>query len=244
MTVNKIEVSYGRTVSGPKDYESRKAEATIGVTLDVTTGETVVDLELDEAMSYAMNVVHMTLGIGGANKTTPKSQPVAPVDTGTEEAPVEELTRGQKAARTRAANKAKQEAEEDAKAELPVAPEITDDNSGTEEDVTTRSPEPEPEDDIMGLRDDDEFDMDAPIVAEEPEEVHDEISDVELGAEINKKVKLLKGEGDAEAVKRVQAAIASFNTNGVDPYTAGMMSQAQRRKFLAKLDALKARKAS
>ena len=224
MTVNKIEVSYGRTIS-PKEYESKRADATIGVTLE--EGDVNIDLELDDAMSYAMNVVHTTLGIGGANKTTPASKPVE------ETAPeTEELTRGQKAARTKALNKAKKEAEE---ADKPPVEEVE------QEDVTTRSPEPEPEDA------DDDFDINTPVSEEapdpEPEETFDEISDADLGAEINKKAKLLKAEGDPEAVARVKAAIASFNTDGVDPFTAGMMSQSQRRKFLAKLDALKVRKA-
>ncbi len=215
MSVNKIEVTYGRTIQ-PKEYESKRAEATIGVALE--EGETNIDLELDEAMSYAMNVVHTTLGIGAAKATKPSSNPETSKgnisdDPEDRKDPEVELTRGQKAARTRAANKAAKEADIDA---IAAAAHAAD--------------EPLPEDD------DDEIALDD-LAGERAEEDFDEITDAELGAEINKKVRALKAAGRADAVAVVKKDIASFNAGDTANFTAGMMTQAQRRKFLVKLDA-------
>jgi hypothetical protein len=236
-TVTKIEVTYGRTVQ-PKEYESKRAEATIGVQLE--EGETDIGIELDEAMAHARDVVHLHLGIGAANpsaKPAPITKPLDRDDLGDDAPEVDTRTRGQKAADTRAKNKAAKEAAEAAEA-------ATDDDDITQEDidahgvedVTTRSPEPDYDDDEI------DFDMDAPVseevVTEEPVEEHDEITDAELSTEINIVARAMKKNGREDGVKVIKAAIAAFNTDNVENFTAASLTQGQRRKFLPKLAAI------
>jgi hypothetical protein len=157
-----------------------------------------VATNLDEAAAEAVAVVHKFLGLDEAQKANK-----APAAKATEE--TEELTPAQKAARTRAANKA-------AKGAAEVEDEIP-------------------------MDDDEEVIIDAPV-EDVVEDDFDEITDADLQTAINAKVKLLRAEAHPEAVKVVKASIAAFS-DGSANFTAGSMTQAQRRKFISKLEAIK-----
>lgn len=235
MSVTKIAVKYGRTVAGPKDYESRRADAEIGVQLE--EGDPNIDLELDGAMSYAMSVVHTTLGIGAAKEAkSPARGNISdnPEDRKDPEAE-EELTPAQKSARTRKANKVAKEAQKALDEEAAAEDARIDALDGNQEDAG----DVEPDDDADLINMDDPVETPAELPEDDGEDF-DEISDSELGAVINKKAKALKAAGRADGVEVVKAAIASFNTEDKDNWTAGMMTQAQRRKFVVKLGAIKA----
>lgn len=66
-----------------------------------------------------------------------------------------------------------------------------------------------------------------------------EIPDGELNLAIGKKVKELQAAGVADASNQIKEIIASFSPDRSKPFTARELTQAQRPKFLAKLNALK-----
>lgn len=66
-----------------------------------------------------------------------------------------------------------------------------------------------------------------------------EIPDGELNLAIGKKVKELQASGVADASNQIKEIIASFSPDRSKPFTARELTQAQRPKFLAKLNALK-----
>jgi hypothetical protein len=226
-TVTKIKASYSQKVAPQGTYDNKEATAEIEVAFDDLADLKVdsIGIELDEAMGQAKSVVRQHLGIESAPEKKSNTSPPSTASNGgkssdtrpvkMEEIPEEDLTPGQRSARTRARNKLKKAAEEAAAAAAnadPMADVMGDTSAPAEPEV--------------------EFNMD-----EDLSDPAEEILDGDLQTAINLRLKRFKDDNDPDGVEKVKAAIRAFAPDD-GPFTVKQLPQGSRRKFLNKLDAM------
>lgn len=229
-TITKIEATYSQKVAPQGSYDNKEASATIAVAFDELDTETI-GIDLDAAMSEAHDVVRRYLGIGGASKAAPATSKTAPPATSKgnisenpedrkdpADVDVEVPTPAQKAAKTRAANKAKKAADKAAATDVDPMADVV----GSTDEAPVETADAADEFDIMG------------DVNEDPAE---EVTDGDLQTAINLRLKKFKEDGDEEGVTKVKAAIKAFAPDE-GPFSVKQLPQGSRRKFIDKLEAL------
>lgn len=228
-----VEVEISRTIH-PSDGEYKKAAARIAYALPEDEMVVDADTALREAFDVAQAHVCERLGLKVPAKV------ILEVEMRIAEPPKDdtkvELTRGQKAAKTRAANKAK--------AAAPDPDEIPMGGAGAKAEDAALAPAEKPaavnpaaivDDDPLGLG----LSVDKPTVAVSVDEVvEDALLDVvqletgDLIKAVSAKVVEMQEAGVENASQKIKKTINSFNPHPDEPFKIPQIPADQRQKFL------------